>query len=400
MRMTFRYVWKRMVRMPWASLATAALAAALCVLLSLLAATKAKQEDELERTYDAMEIRCIVTSADGVRSDGLLLSGAMDRLTYDAYGLTQYIRDLNKKVTLTVKLNDLDIEYPPSLTGITSQASAPELGKEYGVDVVFMDGYGWESMTREEPLLIVSETVMQKSNLTFGDAYPLAIQHAQYYPDWVALSKEPRPFRVIGCVMGMEEEAVFCPYAYISLLAREEGRVMYSESASFILRDNRKLEEFRAAASEHFSPPDATAGGSAYGPFALVIQDQLFQETVADLSRDIRLCGALMPAVCALCLGVGLCTGLIGVRARRRELVLMRCAGTPRRSAFALMFLEQALLGACGALLGAFGIAAAGLARVAFAAAGVCAACFSAGAAVAAWRFVSQRVMALMQEKG
>ena len=61
--MTLRYVLKRIARTPWTSLATLGLAAALCVLLSLLAATKAKQEQALDMAYDD-EIRCAVASAD------------------------------------------------------------------------------------------------------------------------------------------------------------------------------------------------------------------------------------------------------------------------------------------------------------------------------------------------
>ena len=50
--MTFRYALKRMIRTPWASLATVGLAAALCVLLSLLTDMRARQERELETVYD------------------------------------------------------------------------------------------------------------------------------------------------------------------------------------------------------------------------------------------------------------------------------------------------------------------------------------------------------------
>ena len=125
--MTFRYALKRMIRTPWASLATVGLAAALCVLLSLLTDMRARQERELETVYDTMEIRCTVTSADGVRTDGLQLSSAIDCLIYDieGYGLTDFIFDLDQKVTFVVKLEDKIIEDPPTLTAISSPAAVP-----------------------------------------------------------------------------------------------------------------------------------------------------------------------------------------------------------------------------------------------------------------------------------
>ena len=399
--MTLRYVLKRIARTPWTSLATLGLAAALCVLLSLLAATKAKQEQALDMAYDDMEIRCAVASADGVRTEGLRLIGAMERLVYDAYDLADYVERLNLKTTFVVRLGRMDIDVGdlPTLSAVTGLDAAPELRPEYGVSFEFLPGYGWEDMQSAEPVLVVSEAIMDKCWLELGDQYKLSLRYALYFPDSLKLSEEMRPFLVIGCIRGMAAEAAYCPFAYLQQAAVAEGQYLYSESASFILKDNRKLEEFRAASLACFDAPDATASHSAYGPFSLVIQDKLFLETVKGLTRDIRLCEALTPAVCVLCLGVGLCSGLIGVRARRGKLVLMRCAGTPRRKAFALMLLEQALLGTLGALVGACAALAAGYGPSAFAAAGVCAACFAAGAAVVAALFDSQSVMALVQAK-
>lgn len=399
--MTFRYALKRMIRTPWASLATVGLAAALCVLLSLLTDMRARQERELETVYDTMEIRCTVTSADGVRTDGLQLSSAIDCLIYDieGYGLTDFIFDLDQKVTFVVKLEDKIIEDPPTLTAISSPAAVPAFREEYGVNVEFLAGYSWESMRNDAPLLVVSEAVMETYGLVLGDSLRISIQNALFFPEWLALSDEPRTFQVIGCARGMQANTMYCSFHFMKTQAELEGLPIYSESASFVLKDNRRLEEFRAAAAEYFQTPDATAGSSAYNSFALVIQDQLFRETVADLTRDIRLSNALVPAVCVLCLCVGVCSGLIGVRARRQELVLMRCVGTPRRRAFTLMLLEQVLLGATGALLGMLGVSAAGQGRSGFGAACLCAACFAGGAAGVAWRFASRSVAALMREK-
>ena len=398
--MVFRYAFRRILRTPWASLATAGLAAALSILLILLITTREKQEAALENAYDAMEIRCVITSADGVRTDGLRIPQLKEALILvDGYGIAEYIRDLEMKVTFLLSLKPDPGETPPRLIGITSRRAAPELAPEYGYEAEFLEGYGWVSLESEEPLLIVSQRLLEKYELTLGDAWPLGLESALYFPEFFALSKAEREFRVIGVLHGMQTEMAYCPFEYLRLESVAEEETNYAESASFILGDNRRLDEFREAAPNFLKAPDATAGSNPLGPFALVIHDQLFRETISSLMRDIRLCSALMPVVCLLCVAVGLCSGLIGVRARRQELVLLRCVGTPRRVAFALMLLEQAGLGACGALLGALGMVVAGAPVSCFAAAAIAAACFAVGAAAAAGRFVSQRVAAIMQQK-
>lgn len=398
--MVFRYAFRRILRTPRASLATAGLAAALSVLLILLMTTREKQEAALENAYDAMEIRCVITSADGVRTDGLRIPMLKEALILaDGYGLAEYIRELDMKVTFLLSLEPEPDEDKPRLVGITGENVAPELAPEYGFEAEFLEGYGWASMESGEPLLVVSQRMLEKYELALGDVWTLGLESALYFPEFFVLSGMPREFRVIGVLHGMQTETAYCPFEYLRLAGVAEFEGNYAESASFVLRDNRRLDEFREAAPNFLDAPDAMAGSNPHGPFALVIHDQLFRETISSLSRDIRLCGALMPVVCVLCIGVGLCSGLIGVRARRQELVLLRCVGTPRRLAFALMLLEQAGLGACGALLGALGMVAAGAPLAVFAVAAVAAACFAVGAAAAAGRFVSQRVAEIIQEK-
>ena len=156
---------------------------------------------------------------------------------------------------------------------------------------------------------------------------------------------------VIGTVSGTENNKVYCPFwTMIAFLEEmEDETLIYSESLSVIVADNRELSEFKNLASLSFSRTRAIITSM---PFAMTIYDSNFFETIEPLLQNTILVDIAIPIVYMIAVSVGFLASTLLTRQRKSEFAVLRSVGIHKLDVFTGVFSEQLFLSLTGAVAG------------------------------------------------
>lgn len=310
--MIFSYSSKRLRRHPSEILLSSLIVCCVTVLLLILQYFQEEQSKRLEDTLDHFEISCAVTNATGSRSYNLNIAPYYLSLCVDEEGaLTPYIRDVFMTATLpgasvaygfgnteTTLLLTNDIEqYPPM-----KQA-----------DLRYVEGHSSLDFQSNEAICVVSDRIYS----SLGEQDTIAIT---WHPN-----TPPLICQVIGSYYD-PTDTVFVPWNTMSLLLQEHAVEYSISSMNFTVADNRRLNETKTAFLEYFLPTSRTNNDSTM--MGLVIEDDLFRDTVTVLEREKAMLQAIQILIIFFSVGIVFLVTFLNIRKRKLEFAVMRSLGT------------------------------------------------------------------------
>lgn len=349
--------WIRIRRSPVIAIAifffTAILAMVLCGLNKGLSDAQAHYNE----IYNTIDVRCTITNLSGDRSDNLGVSsniislfagrseGMNDRFPDD---LAAWVEDV--QLTGSTKIIWNGEEY--TLTGITSRQAKSALWAENGCTIQWDDGFDDTVFNGDHAICMISEAMAKKlEELELsGEAFPITIE-ARY--DFQ--TEYNGELEIAGIYYSEETTTIYCPWDTYAAILRNTGMYASADSLSAVLRDNRKLEEFRVLSSQWFAEPTPNAAGrdqvNGYY-YALDINDSLLEQADINLSNSMSVNRIAVAAVLVMSTVAGALVGFLMIRNRRREILLMRTMGTPNLKIYGSFAFEQLLCAVPGALAG------------------------------------------------
>ncbi len=144
-------------------------------------------------------------------------------------------------------------------------------------------------------------------------------------------------------------ELMISDYAYGIFRGEKPAYYMLRYNAvSFTLKNLRDLNAFKDTLTDMgFS----TVGKISRVRTFMVIDDQVFMDSVNNLTRHIEYMNILYVAIYAISVGIGFIVSYLLTKTRKPEFAIMRSMGTSRSKTFMAFFIEQTLLCIFGVLL-------------------------------------------------
>lgn len=380
-QLTLELLWRRR----GASILLMIVAALGVFVSAVLYSLTARQEAALAELEENARIQCVVTNAQGQRSGDLgMVSAFVDMLMGLRHErgcyMDEYVRDVRARATLPLKEPE-----GMDLRRILSFDSDGALSAVEGASVQMLDGWEEAAFRTSERVCLIPEGLEAQ---TRPDGTRCVTATTE---DGVSVD-----LQVIGIVSGGPRDIIWCPF-YIQ---RQEGisEAFPVESCSFAIGDNARLEECRAAIYETFVEPRLSNVGDSL-TFGVLVQDETYLATMEEFHSNLSLLRLLLPVLMVLCGGISFFAAYLSTRGRVREFAVMRSLGMKRGRVFLLVFEEQVLLTAAGALVGGLAglLLEGGFSGGALAWAGTSLAVFWAGAAAAVGTMTRVNVMELMK---
>ena len=375
-QVTVKAMWRRR----GASLLLAAVAAAGVCAAMVLHNLTVRQERALEDTINNTTISCVVTNAQGTGTGQLQMFSAFVEMLLglrEERGcyLGDYVKNVRAKATFS-----LEVPEGASLRRILSLDSDPALSPAEGARVEFYEGWSETVLSTRQQVCLVGEDMLTQ------DGY-LNVSNG--------LDDRAR-LQIVGVVYGGPPGAVYCPF-FMPWVAGTSVSFL-TETCSFDIRDNRKLEESKGEIYTWFVEPALTNQMDGL-TFGVLVQDETYLDNLAEIQSNLSMLRILLPVLLVMCAGIGCFASYLTTRGRIREFAVMRCLGMKQRRVFGLVFGEQMLLAGIGGALGlAVGVAVeGGLSPAALAKAGLLIAVFLAGSAIAVLGVTRVNVMKLMK---
>ncbi|MBQ4424437.1 MAG: hypothetical protein II882_01715 [Lachnospiraceae bacterium] len=325
------YVFLRMIRRFWLTLAGLVIAAAFCFVLCYLVRYRSEQEASLKEVCDSYELVCVVTDSRGTRSEKLALNRRFSDFVMDKdNGLGNYVRALRMTMEFGVK----SPIGSGRLIGVSDMKALdrlnPALGGHctYTVDDFFGSSDAICLVPEESYSDFEGEILTVRITLT-------GIGGVEEFAD--------NQYRVVGWYRGTGADLII-PYNTASRLTSTAG-AGFCDSLSFVLADNSKADEMMEKAMQVFTVVDPASYSSRP---ALTLKDRQYKATIAELEQNIRRTNSLLPVSVLLSLAIGFLIGFVSVRGETRTYALMRTLGVSGVKLVIMVLAEQVLLPAAG----------------------------------------------------
>lgn len=361
----FETILRRNSRQPVAALAVLLFAAVLTVVLCHLHKTSEAERRSYEETYASVPVFFKVVDLDGSKpKDYTGINGWVVDLFDDDWlkpMLKPYVREIHVRVSLTGRYFLTDAsgkkqERTQTTTGVSSTRVAEELTEGWGGKIYWNEGYDESILMTNEFVCIVPESMKEHQQLEMYYTY-------SYNPSGSmgdSIKKEiTRTFQVVGYYTDPGNSRIYCPYETLVYIHGYIGKSKTIEEIGAILNDNTKLDALKADASQWFAKPNPMGEKTPWGRYsyeyylyAMDFDDTMLNNLEADMKSSMRLNALASAAVFTLSAGAGFLTGFLVIRARKREIALMRTMGQPQKDIFKELALEQMLCIGLGIILG------------------------------------------------
>ncbi|MBQ7321196.1 MAG: ABC transporter permease [Clostridia bacterium] len=348
--MLLSYMSKRLRRHMSETIVSAAIVLVVVVVLIGLHAERVDLLAEMDRTYEEMEIRCRVTSANGLGEIDLPITEDYVATVCEKGGLLYpYVKD----VFLLETYKNAEVTVPPdSMLGIGTATVALHMTNDpdsYAptreAEFHYTDGYSAADFARAEPVCLISngleEAVAEDGTVTV----------------YVIRGGVSMKMKVIGTYED-DENTVFGAWQPLNELIATVGWEPSVGSMAFTVADNRQLDLTKSLLRDFFVPASRLNNNSEL--LGLIVDDSLFTDTMTVLERSMSLLNVVRTVVFVLSFGVIFLVAYLNIRARRLELAVMRSLGTRRRALYSEVLGEYMLFFLVGAALATAGMALAG----------------------------------------
>lgn len=230
------------------------------------------------------------------------------------------------------------------MIGIARPDAEPALAQELGVEITYFESFDETIFMTNEDVCVVPVDMMDA--VVDGKLKMTAVDHIMNDECGTA----DREFTVVGAYAG-GSGAVYCPWETVCGIIEEVGGNIYTESLSFTIEDNYRLEEFKQKAAQYFASANLSPGETIYS-FALTVYDGVLIESTTAVRGEIWLLEILIPVLLILSAGIGFVAAFLYIRNRKQEFAVMRSLGTGKRQVFMASFFEQVILVTAGTVLG------------------------------------------------
>ena len=305
--MILKYVLRSLRSRLWEVLSLAATVFLCLILLLAIYGMIAQRQAELDGVYQNTEIACVVTDATGSTRNGLSIPGEYLSLFEEGGAFHDHIKGLACHATASFLL--LGEERIP-LNLLNTPDAVPLFAEN---PITYFDGYGDADLVGEDVVAIIPENLM--SYVMTDGMLPLSVPPR---------GEKSVTVRVIGTYSSDVSAIYLSLDAGRGLLEGSTNKVTL-RTLSFLVADNRKLNETKMALGEYFVAADPINQGSSR--FGLWMDDAAFVDTVMVLERSIALLVLFRAVLWVLSLCVCFLVIFLIVRRRRAELAIMRSMG-------------------------------------------------------------------------
>ena len=366
----FRYICRR----PISALAVVLFAGVLATALCYLHRSAEEEMQSYQESYDAVPVFMKVTELDGTKIkryeglEGWIIDIFTDRGLQP--NLAPFVSELHLRATCTGNYYVTDengnyvlnkygskILKTQTTTGVSSTRVAEELTEGWGGKIYWNEGYDESILASDEFVCIVPESMKYMRELEM-------IYQYSYNPSGVmgggnVETKFEHKFQVVGYYTDPGNVRIYCPYSTIEYIHGSLRKSKSIEAMGALLNDNNQLTALKEAAAQWFAEPNPLGEQTPWGRFgyeyylyALDIDDTMLTNLEYSMKNSIRLNQIASAIVFVLSAGAGFLTGFLVIRARKREIALMRTMGASNPSIFTELALEQFLCVAAGVALG------------------------------------------------
>ena len=326
------------------------------------------ERESYEASYQATTVPFSVTNLYGEEiTEGRAIRGwiadAFIGMGVSEPYLAEYVKNL--KMELTRSINGEYAGY--TLAGIPSAVATSLLDRARGGKVTWFDGYDESILERtfeEGDLFCVIPSTLYET-LEPGTK-ELKVEFFDYNRGERLLDGSyryksvHRTLVIAGSYASLKQEyTIYCPYGVVRRVAGELDFSTDVMSISGVLRDNYRLEEFREVAANWFAVPNANGEktpwnrwGYEYYLYALDIDDTVLQRVTRNYQISLFINKMSSMLVLAFCTAAGFFIGFLMVRARKREIGLMRTLGGSNFHIYLGFVAEQLLCVGAGIALG------------------------------------------------
>ena len=357
-------LFRNNIRRPLYSLAVLLFATVMTLVLCFLHKSAQDEQKSFEETFVSVPVAFRVTDLDGSKP-GTVEGWITDLFTEQgmAPNLAPYVAQLYTRVsrsgtyiTYTTDARDfiVKVNNPVTVAGIGSLYVAEELTENWGGQTHWYEGFDESILLTEELVCLLPESMKDMTEIE------LHFTHTYTVGDFETVTvNTSRTFRVAGYYVDKGNSRIYCPYPAMKQIFAELSASKDLEEVCAILNDNNSLPQLRETAAQWFAQPNPTGEKTPWGRFgyesyfyALDIDDYMLRNLETNMKNSMQLNYLASVVVFVLSAGAGFLTGFLVIRARKREISLMRTMGASHPAIFMELALEQLMCVAAGILLG------------------------------------------------
>lgn len=353
----------RNFRQPIYSLAVLMFSVVLTVVLCYLHHTALQEQKSFEETYASVPVTFRVTDLDGSKPHSI--PGWISDLFTDQ-GLqpnfSPFVREIHTRVSyggtwFYTVINEGGIptvmSEPVNVCGVTSFYVAEELTEAWGGQVFWNEGYDESILSTEEPVCLVPEIYKDQTEFT------LEFIHVQVTDGDAIKYTATKTLKVAGYYVDKGNARLYCPYPVMENIYAKLSLSKDLEELCAVLNDNDTLSQLHEAVPQWFAVPNPSGEPTFWGrfgymtyPFALDVDDSMLLNLESSIKSSMRLNQLASTVVFIMSAGAGFLTGFLVIRARKREIALMRTMGASHPAIFLQLALEQLFCVAAGIFVG------------------------------------------------
>lgn len=372
----------------------------------------ANNEKQLAMLPEAIPVNAYITTADGSRQAGIFIRDKLVQGLLDSAYVDQLHMDVRLKAGIDRVIPGQWHTLNLYLEGVNCIEA---LGTIKESDVVWDTGEDASFLQGTEAKCIVSKKLFDRKGWKLGDKVTLCqwyyYREDERYPQLFANPLKTVDYEIAGYVdmKGKWDERfivppdVIVPFHAVRNAYAEEGIPFFASSASFVLADALRMNEFKQEMKElGFRSVAPTVPDYSINGVALCVNDAAFISTAEHLRQVIDTVRAFFPFLLALIVGVGYLITLLLLQSRKSEMALLRSIGLNRRKCFRVFFVDQLTLVVTGVVAGSvLTVLIQGNYGGSSALAGVLVGiCYLAGNSLALWKLLNVSVMEALFVEG
>ncbi len=308
-------------------------------------------EEQLVELPRSLPVDAQIQNLNGSQAVGLIIGGAM----VENIEKSGYVKDLYCSAQMVANFSSLDDEdkvkeiFLKSINDINAIANVKDSTVKLidGVDVGFLNG--------NEALCIADENFLYDKDLSIGDTIDINLYGLSYDSqsrEFEHVPLGPCSLLIAGSISSGGESHIICPHGWAKGMHLAAGANFNLESTSFTVADPMDLNAFKQAMKKcHLMSVNPLAEGNIYGG-ALSVRDEIFIKTVTRIRDSLSMLYAFAPVIFAVTALIGYALSYLLMQSRRAEIMIMRSLGASRPVCMTVMFIEYAVLGLAGTLLG------------------------------------------------
>lgn len=295
------------------------------------------EETAIEKMINSTDINCIVTDARGMNSSKLSMSSVLVQSILGVFEdndnrISEFVKDVHA-------MGVVFLTYPDGMEmhRIYDFASDKMLSEFEGAKIELFDGFTEDIFKTSEQVCIVSDSVEPEYDMENNPVIS------------IGLERKKTQLRIVGTISNSERNVIYVPLNF--QWEKDASELFLVDSCTFTIKDNNRLEEAKNEIYKLFAKPDLLNGYDSK-PFAVVVQDDTYLESLDGLRSNLRMVRILIPILTVLTVAIGFFASYLFTKGRIKEFAVQRCLGLKRRRIFFDIIGQQTLLAVIGYIIG------------------------------------------------